>query len=253
MPSTKGTDIGQWSRVGSLGVLALGLGGGAALATGVANAGPPSADGGAGALGVAAVVAAADFSDAAVVGSAAATLPTLPTDFSNIAISISGLDLVSLGTATAESSFGNIAIAYGDGSDAYATNGFFNFAAAQGPDSFAEAGDHGSFNYAWAVGDHASASAVYGDGNVASAVGDYAVASAGASVQLGVYDSNFNTATAEGAHAVAYAGWDGSSDNVASALGDYALDFAPQGQAWSGAAGADLLGDFWSGLWSLFS
>ncbi len=251
--------MGNLKRMGSLSVLAAGLGIGAALATtpGVALAGTTSADGGAGALGVAAAFAAADVGDAAAtIGTAAAvSLPTLPDGFGSIAISISGFDLLTLGTASASSSFGNFAIAYGDYSDANAMSGLFNYASAQGDHSLAVVGDTGSFNYASAIGDHASASAAWGNGNVATATGDYAVASAGASVVPGVYDSHYNTATAEGLHAIAYAGWDGSSNNEASAIGDYVQDYAPDGGPWS--ADANLLGDdgadFWSGLWNLFS
>jgi len=139
-------------------------------------------------------------------------------------------------------------------------SGFFNYASAQGDHSNAVVGDTGSFNYASALGDHASASAAWGNGNVATATGDYAVAHAGASVVPGVYDSHFNTATAEGLHAIAYAGWDGSSNNVASALGDYVQDYAPDGTPFGSAdAGLDLLGDsgsggdFWTDLWGLFN
>jgi hypothetical protein len=165
-----------------------------------------------------------------------------------------------LGNASASSSFGNIACAYGGLASANAMSGFFNYASAQGDHSNAVVGDTGSFNYASALGDHASASAAWGNGNVATATGDYAVASAGASVVPGVYDSHFNTATAEGLHAIAYAGWDGSSNNVASALGDNIHDFAPDGSPFNPAdADFNLLGDagsggdFWADLWGLFS
>ncbi|RAU98186.1 hypothetical protein [Mycolicibacter senuensis] len=254
--------MGNLKQVSSLGMLALGLGVGAALAaTPIAGAGTLSADGGAGALGVAGALAAADLGDAvATVGTAAATAPTLPDDFGNIALSISGFDLLSLGNANASSSFGNIAFAYGEFANANAMSGFFNYASAQGDHSNAAVGDTGSFNYASALGDHASASAAWGNGNVATATGDYAVANAGASVVPGVYDSHFNTATAEGLHAIAYAGWDGSSNNVASALGDNIQDYAPDVTP-SGPADADLDllgdtgsgGDFWTDLWGLFS
>lgn len=252
--------MGNLKRVGCLSVLVAGVGIGAALAAtpGVAFAGTNAVDGGAGALGVAGALAATIGDAAATVGTAAAvSLPTLPDDFGNFAISISGMPLLSLGTASASSSFGNIAIAYGDYSTANAMSGFFNYATAQGDHSVAAVGDTGSFNYASAVGDHASALAAWGNGNVATATGDYAVASAGASVVPGVYDSHFNTATAEGLHAIAYAGWDGSSNNEASAIGDYVQDYAPDGGPWSADADANLLGDggtdFWADLWNLFS
>ncbi|OMC07848.1 hypothetical protein A5735_02355 [Mycolicibacter heraklionensis] len=239
------------------------MGIGAALATApLAAAGTQSADGGAGALGVAAAWAAADIGDAvATVGTAAAvSLPTLPDDFGNIAISISGIDLLTLGTATASSSFGNFAFAYGDLAYANAMSGFFNYASAQGDDSIALVGGSGSFNYASAIGDHASATAAWGNGNVATATGDYAVATAGASESWAVYDSHYNTATAEGLHALAYAGWDGTSNNTATAIGDYVQDFAPEGNPY-GTSDADAnlfddgegLADFWTSLWNLFT
>ncbi|QZA07531.1 hypothetical protein K3U94_21825 [Mycolicibacter heraklionensis] len=239
--------------MGSLSVLAAGLGIGAALAAtpGVAFAGTSPVDGGAGALGVAGALAAADIGDAAAtVGTAAAvSLPTLPDGFGNFAISISGVDLVSLGTASASSSLGNFAIAYGAYSDANAMSGFFNYASAEGDHSLAVVGDTGWFNYASAVGDHSSAAAAWGNGNVATATGDYAVASAGASVVAGVYDSHYNTATAEGLHAIAYSGWDGSSNNTASAIGDYIQDYSPEGNPFNPGDATD----FWADLWHLFS
>lgn len=246
--------MGNLNRIGSLGMLALGVGVGAALAaTPMASAGTLAADGGAGGLGVAGALAAADIGDAVgTVGAAVATAPTLPDDFANIAISISGFDLLSLGTASASSSFGNIAFAYGDFADANAMSGFFNYASAQGDHSLAIVGDTGSLNYASALGDHASAVAAWGNGNMATATGDYAVAHSGASVVAGVYDSHFNTATAEGFQAIAYAGWDGSSSNVASAIGDGVIDYAPDGNPFNPSeAGSDLFNtDFWTDLWN---
>ncbi|OMC05006.1 hypothetical protein A5735_05610 [Mycolicibacter heraklionensis] len=237
------------------------MGIGAALATApLSGAGTQSADGGAGALGVAAAWAAADIGEAvATVGTAEVSLPTLPDGF-NIALSISGFDLLSLGTADASSSFGNFAFAYGDLASANAMSGFFNYASAQGDHAIAIVGDTGSFNYATALGDHASATAAWGNGNVATATGDSAVASAGASVEWGVYDSHYNTATAQGLHALAYAGWDGTSNNTATAIGDYVQDFAPEGNPY-GTSDADAnlldngegLADFWTSLWNLFT
>jgi hypothetical protein len=167
---------------------------------------------------------------------ASVTPATLPDDYSNFAVSISGLQLISIGHASASSSFGNIAIAQGEFSDANAMSGFFNYATADGDHSLAVVGDTGSFNYASAVGDHSSAIAAWGSGNTATANGDYAVADAGQTVVPGVYDSNFNTATAEGFHAIAYAGWDGSSNNVATATGDYVQVYDPSGGPFTAAA-----------------
>ena len=84
---------------------------------------------------------------------------------------------------------------------------------------------------------------------MAAATGDHAVASAGASAALGVYDSNSNTATAEGLYAIAYSGWDGSSNNVASAIGDNVQDYSPEGNPYNPGDATD----FWADLWHLFS
>jgi len=162
--------------------------------------------------------------------SAASVTPaTLPDDYSNFAVSISGLNLISIGHASAESSFGNVAIAHGLYSDANAMSGFFNYATVDGDHSTAIVGDTGSFNYASAVGDHSGAIAAWGSGNTATANGDYAYAQAGAGDGTAIYDSNFNTANAEGTHAIALAGWDSSSNHVANAVGDNVHVYDPTG------------------------
>lgn len=220
-------------RTSRIATLAIGLGVGAAMASlpGVASADSIGGD---------VAVAAAYLPDFGAVA-AAITPPTLPDDYSNFAISISGFHLIQLGTASATSTFGNIAIAHGEFSDANAASGFFNYATADGDHSIAIVGDTGTFDYASATGDHASAIAAWGDGNTAIANGDYSVSQAGATVVSGVYDSNFNTATAEGTHAIAYAGWDGSSSNVATATGDYVQVYDPE----AGGAAANVAGDNW--------
>jgi hypothetical protein len=167
---------------------------------------------------------------------ASVTPATLPDDFSNFAVSISGIPLIQLGTASATSTFGNIAIAQGSFSDANAASGLFNYATADGDNSLAVVGDTGSFNYASATGDHASAIAAWGSGNTAITNGDFSYSQAGASVVSGVYDSNFNTATAEGSHAIAYAGWDGSDSNTANAIGDNVQVYDPEGSPFGAAA-----------------
>lgn len=257
--------MGNWKDVGSLSVLAAGLGIGAALATtpGVAFAGPSNADGGAGALGYAAALAAADIGDAAAtIGAAAATItpPTLPSDFGNIAISISGLDL-SLGTASASSSLGNFAFAFGDSASAYANDGYFNFASAFGDETSAGNRSDGSFNFATAIGFGAGAGIFGGDSNTATAIGNGAFAAVGPYMLGNNYDFSFNTATAEGAGALAWAGWEATSGNVASAIGDNVQAVTPNGDPygpWPAAADVDLISgdsgaDFWTALWDLFT
>jgi hypothetical protein len=177
---------------------------------------------------------AAYLPDFGAVAAAAAVItpPTVPDDFANYAISISGISLYSSGTATAYSTLGNIAIAQGDHASANAYNsGFFNFASADGDNSLASDNlGAGWFNSATAVGEHSTAGAggVFGAGsfNVASATGYDAQAYAGyASGEFAGGSSN--TATAEGTLAVATAGADGSSNNVASAIGDFSHDAVP--------------------------
>ncbi|WIM88138.1 hypothetical protein PT015_01015 [Candidatus Mycobacterium wuenschmannii] len=160
---------------------------------------------------------------------ASVTPATLPDDYSNFAVSISGTPLIQLGTASAQSSFGNIAIAVGAYSNSNAMSGFFNYASAMGEHSNAGVGDTGLFDYASATGTWSSAQAAWGSGNTAVANGDYAVAQAGAGDGTAIYDSNFNTATAEGSHAIALAGFDSSSGHVANAVGDGVHVYDPTG------------------------
>lgn len=190
--------------------------------------------------GAGGAAAGADLLNDGAAAAAAVTPATLPDDYSNFAVSISGLNLISIGHASAESSFGNVAIAHGLNSDANAMSGFFNYATADGEHSSAIVGDTGSFNYASATGLWSSAQAAWGSGNTATANGDYAVAQAGAGDGTAIYDSNFNTATAEGSHAIALAGWDSSSNNVASAVGDNVHVYDPTGSP-VGFPAADLL------------
>ena len=250
------------NRLTVLGMQALGLGVGAALAAlpGAASAGTLSADGSTDVLGGVSAMTAVDLGDAvATLGALAATTPpTLPDDWANLAISWSGITLYQTGTAFAVSDFGNFAIAHGDGAYAVAWHGMFNYASATGDQSVANSGDGGAhgfggwFNNASAAGDH---SAAYADGggssNVASATGDFATAYAGVA-NGGVLGGSFNSATAEGLHADAIAGVDASSNNVASAIGDYATDNAPDLGAAAVVPDTDLAGtDFWSDLWNL--
>lgn len=247
--------MGNLNRAGSLGMLALGLGVGAALAaTPIASAGTLSADGGAGALGVAGALA--DLGDATIAGIGAAgaiTPPTLPADYTNFAISFSGISLYHSGTATAWTTFGNFAIARGDQSYALATHGMFNSASADGDHSLAYAGGSdttGLFNSATASGTYSVAEAALGasggNGNVATSTGDFAQAYAGSPQIVGVASGDFNSATAQGTHTFALASFDGSSNNVASAVGDNATDISPDAGSGAGT-------DWWGDLWHLFS
>ena len=88
----------------------------------------------------------------------------------DIAISFSGIRLLQEGTATANSGFGDVAIALGPGSEATATGGIFDSAFADGTASDAFAG-HGSFDSATAGEFQAAADAGFGNGDVASIFG----------------------------------------------------------------------------------
>lgn len=254
--------MGNPNRISGLGMLALGLGVGAALAASpIASAGTLSADGGAGALGVASALALTDIGDAvAGIGAAGAiTPPTLPDDYANFAVSFSGITLWQSGTAVAGSTFGNFAIAQGDHAGAISWHGLFNYASATGDHSVAYTGGDeatGFFNSATAVGTYSAAEAAFanggGTGNVASATGDYAQAYAGVPNSFVLPSGDYNMATAQGLQTFAYASPDGSSNNVASAIGDHTTDLVPS--AGSSAADTDLFGDsagtdFWSDLW----
>ena len=109
------------------------------------------------------------------------------------------------------------------------------------------------FNSATAVGSHSAAEAAFGasggNGNLASATGDYAHAFAGVPNGIGSEDvpsGDSNTATAQGFQAFAWASYDGSSNNVANAIGDNTYVVTPVADSGDGT-------DFWADLWHLFS
>jgi hypothetical protein len=186
-------------RSGRMGMLAVGLGIGAALA---ANPQIASADSSADPFSWADQV----LSGFAVPAADAAA----PLDMQ---ISISGMDLFSTvdNTATANSGFGDIAIAIGNGANASAT-GFGDVSFADGPDSSAITGLGGLFDVAIANGAGSSAAGgVAGNFVLASAFGDHSTAAAG----LG---GNFVVASANGVGSSATAGAGGNFD-ISSALG----------------------------------
>jgi hypothetical protein len=125
-----------------------------------------------------------DF-DAVAAAAAVITPPTVPDGFADFAISVSGIPLYQSGSAFAESSFGNIAIAHGASTEALAYGGFFNSANVDGDDSIALVGNQstGFFNTASVTGDHSVAEAAYGfgsgSGNTATVTGDMSTAYAG--------------------------------------------------------------------------
>jgi hypothetical protein len=175
-------------RLGHLGMLAVGVGIGSAMA---ATPGIASADN-------SQVVSSIDPS-----GLFPAADPAQALDFQ---ISIDGTDLFPIvgNSATAVSGPGDIAIAFGPGAEAIARGGYGDYATASGTDAFAEAGDGGvgttgnNFDYASASGTDADAQA--GDdpnSEFADATGN-----------------SFNSATASGNDATAYAGFNGSYDSA---------------------------------------
>jgi hypothetical protein len=210
-------------RLGQLGMLALGVGIGSAMA---ATPGIASADN-------SQVVSSIDPS-----GLFPAADPAQSLDFQ---ISIDGTDLFSTvgNSATAFSGAGDIAIAFGAGAEAIARGGYGDYATADGTDAFAEAGDGGvgttgnNFDYASASGTDAAAQA--GDdpnSEFSDATGN-----------------SFDSATASGNDATAYAGFNGSFDsaaasgNVANALagdngnGDFASAIGGNTDAEAGESG----------------
>jgi hypothetical protein len=184
--------------IGRIGVLGVGLGIGAALASmpGIAAADPTPDPNIYGAV------------DASVLQDASpAADPS-----TNIAISVDGVYLLHEGSASASSGSGDIAIAVGNDANAQATGGVGDFASAYGTDSTAFAGD-GNF-------DLASANSVFSaTGGIASAGdGNFDVAQEGgldgvATAHNGSFDSAF-ALTGNSGTAVAEFGNGDSATNI---------------------------------------
>lgn len=169
-------------NIGRLGMLAVGLGIGAAMAStpGVASADPADVT----AVGVGASTAADS-----IFGSAAAAPIPPAFDPSNFAVNIDGIYLIHDGSAQASSALGGIAIADGANSTASA-DGFLDIATAQGVDS--EAQTFGSVDLAGAVGDDSNALALPGAIDASFANGGNALAETGGSAaDPGFVDASF--------------------------------------------------------------
>jgi hypothetical protein len=114
-------------------------------------------------------------------------------------ISIDGFDLFPMAgnTATATSTMGDIAIAFGDGANATASGGFGNYALADGAGSTADVGSFGTsyLDSAVASGTNTLADAGYGYLDYASADGTGSIAGAG----YGNGDVTFAIGTGSGA------------------------------------------------------
>jgi len=209
----------QAARVGRLGMLAVGMSIGAALAT------TPQ-------------VASADSStdpfswlDQALSGlSVPAADAAAPLD---IQISINGMELFSTvdNTAFATSGFGNFAIAIGNGAHADADGGLFNFAFADGTDTSAATPVGADLDFAVAEGTGSSANIGLGadlDFALASGIGSSANVGVGASLDdataLGTGSnaivgagSSLSSAFSDGTSSTAVAG--AGNGNLATALG----------------------------------
>jgi hypothetical protein len=200
-------------RLGQLGMLAVGLGIGSAMA---ATPGIASADN-------SQVVSSIDPS-----GLFPAADPAQSLDFQ---ISIDGTDLFPTvgNSATAVSGAGDMAIAFGAGSQAIADGGYGDYATADGTDAFAEAGYGGggttgnNFDYASASGTDADAQAgddphsEFSDATTGNSF-DSATASGNDATAYGGFNGSFDSAAASGNLANANAGDNGNSD-FASAIG----------------------------------
>jgi hypothetical protein len=210
--------------IGRIGILGVGLGVGAALATmpGIASAAPTP--------------------DPNIFNliDAPSLFPAAPTTL-NIDISVDGFTLVHDGTATATSGNGDVAIAFGNDATATATGGFGNYASATGTDATATA-TGGNFDIATAnsVLSTTGGTATAGNGSfdVAQEGGLNGVATA----DNGSFDSAYDLTGASGT-AIAQFG----SGDIATNIGD--------GFAGAGGTSASLLGnaDFAENLGSLMS
>jgi hypothetical protein len=219
--------------IGRLGLLAVGLGIGAAVAAtpGIASADSTDVD-------------AATFDPSALIADPVPALSGL-----DLAISIDGIPVFQSGTASAESGTDDIAIAYGN--DAGAISGYTNnpgtgdFAFADGDGSFAGSGI-GNDNSAISLGSGSTADAGAGDGNTAFADGSGTFADAGGTYTPGTVSAvvaagNDNYASAFGNDDYAYAGAGFANPDVAS-TGDIATIVGNGSDASAGAGDYDFAG-----------
>jgi len=180
------------------------------------------------------------------VGAALAATPEVASadDFQ---ISIDGMDLFPTtgNLATATSTMGDIAIAFGDGANATATDGTFDSAFADGANSTAYAGA-GNFDSAYAIGDGSNAGVATGSGDTAFANGtDAAALAGGVSVTdasgTHVYAGNDDFSSALGPHTLADSG---AIMSETPSSNDIAMVFDPFGTvgstAYAGAGNFDL-------------
>jgi hypothetical protein len=224
--------------IGRLGMLAVGLGIGAAAATsGIASADSTDVD-------------AATFDPSVLIDDPAPGVSGL-----NLAISIDGNPMFQSGTATADSGNDDIAIAYGDGatatSGATANPGAFDYAFADGNDAEAAAGV-GNDDSAIAIGSASTAAAGSGDGDTGFADGAGTTAVAGGEYTPGtdptlevagndMYASAFGSDDFAAAEAEIGGMSATSTGDIATVIGDGSGAFAGVGSDDFAAALADSL------------
>jgi len=215
--------------IGRLGLLAVGLCIGAAVAAtpGIATADSTGVD-------------AAAFDPSALIADPAPAVSGL-----NLAISIDGYTLLHEGSATAYSGTDDIAIAYGSDAIASANVGTGDYSFADGTDAQAYSGI-GNDNSATALGSDSYASVGSGDGNTGFADGTDTQVTAGGEPNLGTVDTvevagNDNYASAIGNNdiAVAEAAIDGSS---VTSTGDIATVVGNSSDAYAGVGSYDFAG-----------
>jgi hypothetical protein len=227
------------NAIGRFGLLAVGLGIGAAIA-----ATPSIATADSSAVDPAAFDPSPLIADAASADSGV-----------NLAISIDGYTLFQEGTATAYSGSDDIAIAYGDGSDAEAGDpgnpgtGDFAFADGTGTSAYSGIGDYDS---ASAVGSGSTAVAGAGDGNTAFADGIDTTSIAGGEYSPGAVNTvdvaaDDSFASAIGNSDYAYAGSDFGGVATTS-TGDVATIIANSSDAYAGVGDYDFAGVFGDSL-----
>jgi hypothetical protein len=223
------------NAIGPLGMLAVGLGIGAAV---VATSGIAAAD--------SAMVDPAAFDPSVLVADPAPAASGL-----DLAISIDGHTLFQEGTATAYSGTDDIAIAYGDGSSAEAGDtlspGIGDFAVADGTGSYANSGI-GDYDSASAIGSDSEAIAGAGNGDSAYADGTGTAAIAGGEFTSGTPNTldvagSDMYAAAVGNNDFAQAGSDvdGSASTTA-VTGDIATVIGNSSEAYAGAGNYDFAG-----------
>lgn len=152
----------------------------------------------------------------------AGPLQTLEQDLPvpNVAVSVGGFNLLQLGSATASSNLGGIAIAFGPKSDATVNGGLLTSAVAIGGNSRAESGTGGILDTATAFGANSKALSEGGFDNLATAVGTNSFAET-------VTGSNNDLATAVGTNSVAVS--TNGYLNMASAFGTNSAAYTENG------------------------